>query len=223
MPWGYALVAGATVYSGHEAGSAADAQIAGANRAAGLSQRQYEQTRNDLTPYRVLGDQAAGIISRVFGLGGDDPDFSEFFNSPDYNFRLESGVKAQDMSAARQGLLLSGQQEKAVNEFGQNLASTEFNNWFSRLNSLMQGGQNAAVQTGNFGANAANVTGGYYNAAGQYDANGIYNRTNAITGGLQDIAGFLGDRYKTPTTQPPPNSNAFVGDVNIPPSTVAFS
>ncbi len=215
MPWGAALTLVGTAYSADQAGDAADASASGAREARNLTQKQFEQTRNDLAPYRVAGDQATGIISRVLGLGGADPDFSDFYESPDYQFRVNEGNKALDRSAASRGMLLSGAQLKAGQRFNQDLASTEFGNWFNRLNTIMQGGQNAAVQTGSFGANAANAAGGYTQNAANYGAQGIYDRTNAVTGGLQDLGGFLGEymQNKRQSSSGYLDPNIYRGDV----------
>ncbi len=49
--------AGATMYG---ANKAADAQTAAADKASGIAQQQYQQTREDLSPFRGIGNDAAG-------------------------------------------------------------------------------------------------------------------------------------------------------------------
>lgn len=51
---------------------------------------------------------------------------------PSYQFRLQQGVNALDKSASSRGMLLSGAQQKAVDEYGQNLASQEYANAYNR-------------------------------------------------------------------------------------------
>jgi hypothetical protein len=48
--------------------SAADTQAAAANHAADLQMQQYQQTRNDLAPYRDFGQGAAFKLANIFGL-----------------------------------------------------------------------------------------------------------------------------------------------------------
>lgn len=104
-------------------------------------------------------------------------------NDPSYQFRLQQGVNALDASAASRGKLLSGAQDKAVTQYGQDLASQEYANAYNRS---LQGYQtNAATNLNNFnqalsgynanqGAELANFNMGLqtYNAnqAGQQNA-----------------------------------------------------
>lgn len=62
------LAVGATAYSAHEAGQAADAQTAGANQANALSRDQTQQSRVDNRPVAVTGAGAINQLARTFGL-----------------------------------------------------------------------------------------------------------------------------------------------------------
>lgn len=204
-----------TGYDAHQAGEAADAQSDAGRRAGQLSQRQFEQTRSDLQPYRVIGDQALGRISRTLGLGGGTPDMSEFQADPGYQFRLSEGNQALDRSAAGRGMLLSGAQLKSLNRYNQGMASQEFGNWYNRLSGLAGMGQNAAVQTGNFGAQNANNQGNYLMSAGNAQAQGITDQTNFITGGMGQLANLYGQRGKSgyqDTSRIGATQDAYTGD-----------
>jgi len=198
MSW--AAVAGTvitTAYGADQAGDAADARSDAARRAGELSQRQFEQTRSDLSPYRIGGDQAQGIISRTFGLGGGTPSLDEFQASPGYQFRLDQGNQALDRSAAGRGMLLSGAQLKSLNRYNQGMASQEFGNWFNRISGIADRGLNAATMTGNFGAqNAANQS-NFLMSAG--NAQGITDQTNFVTSGAGQLANLYGQRDKPDT------------------------
>lgn len=194
MSWGAVIAAAGTAYAGYSANEAADEQANAAAGAGRVSQRQYEQTERHLAPYRIVGDQALGRISRVLGLGGAAPDMSEFQADPGYQFRLNEGNKALDRSAAGRGMLLSGAQLKSLGRYNQGMASQEFGNWFNRLYGLAGMGQNAAVQAGGFGqANAANQA-NYGLMAGNARAVGIEDRANVVGGGLEQLAGMLPQR-----------------------------
>lgn len=203
------LLAGAILLTGaygtKRAGDAADEQSAAARAAGQRSERQFNITRNDLAPYRTVGDQALGRISRAFGLGGADPDLSEFYQDPGYQFRLDEGNKALDRSAAGRGMLLSGAQLKSLNRFNQGMASQEFGNWFNRLYGLAGMGQNAAVQTGNFGANAVNQANQAYMYGADARANGIANQTNFLTNTVNELGTLYGQR--STGYAPPPQAD----------------
>lgn len=66
-----------------------------------------------------------------------------FEASPGYRFRLQEGIDALDMSAARRGALLSGREIKAVQEFGEGLASREYGAHYDRLSGIAGSGQQA--------------------------------------------------------------------------------
>ena len=53
--------------------------------------------------------------------------------TPGYQFRFNQGLKALDRSAAAKGNLMSGQTLAAAQEFGQNMASQEYQNQINRL------------------------------------------------------------------------------------------
>jgi len=195
MPWMTALAIGGSALLGASASkSAASTQAAAADRAAELQNQQFQQTREDLAPYRAAGQTALNALTPLatnyqkFGM-------DQFTQDPGYAFRLSEGQKALDRSAAARGGLISGGALKAAQRYGQDMGSQEYMNAFNRyqternaqlnpLQSLAGVGQTTANQLGQFGAsNAANVgnlmTGG---AAAQ--AAGQVGMANAVTGGL---------------------------------------
>ena len=194
MPWMALAIGGSALLGASAAKSAASTQAAAANRAADLQNAQFQQTREDLAPYRAAGQTALNALTPLatnyqkFGM-------DQFQQDPGYAFRLSEGQKALDRSAAARGGLISGGALKAAQRYGQEMGSQEYTNAFNRyqlernaqlnpLQSLAGVGQTTATQLGQFGAtNAANVgnlmTGG---AAAQ--AAGQVGVANALTGGL---------------------------------------
>ena len=190
-------VAGATVVGSLVGASAsrkaASTQAAAADRAADVSQQQYEQTREDLAPYRAAGVKALGKLEGMADYTLFGPE--QFSKDPGYGFRLSEGQKALERNAAARGGFISGRALKEATRFGQDMGSQEYTNAFNRYQiernaklgpyqSLAGVGQTTANQLGQFGAaNAANVgnlmTGG---AAAQ--AAGYVGMANAFTGGL---------------------------------------
>jgi len=187
-------IGGSALLGASAAKSAASTQAAAADRAAELQNQQFQQTREDLAPYRAAGQTALNALTPLatnyqkFGM-------DQFQQDPGYAFRLSEGQKALDRQAAARGGLISGGALKAAQRYGQDMGSQEYMNAFNRyqternaqlnpLQSLAGVGQTTTNQLGQFGAaNAANVgnlmTGGAAaQAAGQVGA------ANAATGGL---------------------------------------
>lgn len=130
--------------------------------------------------------------------GATGPDaFQSYRDSTGYNFQLDQGMNALNSNAAAKGLLNSGGTAKALTQYGQNLASTTFNNYLTQLaglNSAQGGtaqmgqnalGQVAQVGTGS-GANAANAA----MAGGGAQAAGIVGASNAA-------GNILGNAFNT--------------------------
>jgi hypothetical protein len=127
--------AGSIAGSAIGAGAASDAaagQSQAAHEANALQEKMYNQTRADQEPWRQAGIKALGGMQdadymRDFGAG-------DFTKDPGYDFRLSQGMKGVENSAAARGGLLSGRTAKALNEYGQNFASNEYNNAYNRFN-----------------------------------------------------------------------------------------
>jgi len=205
--------AGATAISGaassKAAGKAADVQAQAALRAErGITQR-FEQTRADLAPWRQAGAQALGQYAGLLGVGAPGagapgagapgvggPDIAGLQAGleqyPGYQFALSQGVEAIEKSAAGRGLLQSGQTLKSLTQYGQGLASSNIENYLNRLQGLAGGGQQAAAQTGAFGAQAAGAAGQAGIAAGQARATGFRGQSQALGGALSGLAGIGG-------------------------------
>ena len=187
------LAVGSTVGGSRAAKSAGESQAAAADRASQLQYEQYQQTREDLEPWRKAGVNALGKLEGMADYTMFGPE--QFSKDPGYGFRLAEGQKALERNAAARGGFISGRALKEATRFGQEMGSQEYSNAFNRYQieraaklgpyqSLANVGQTTANQLGSFGAaNAANVgnlmTGG---AAAQ--AAGRVGSANAITGGL---------------------------------------
>ncbi len=194
-----------------------------ADRQLELQREIWEKQQLDQKPYLEqgqygigrLGDlmkQGAGSLNNPFdsylaskGLAGGKFDT----NNPAYQFQLKQGQQALDRSAAARGMGYSGAQMKAAQQYGQGLASqeydkqygranSEFTDYYNRLAGLSQGGQQAASTLGNYGnqyatsgSNTLGSLGGYLqNNLGQAAnarASGYIGGANAINGGIQGL------------------------------------
>jgi len=100
--------------------------------------------------------------------------FSNYRNSTGYNFRVNEGARALNAGFAGKGTLRSGAAMKAFGEFGQNIASGEFNNYLNSLFSVSNQGLSAANAQAGVGSNLVNaVTNNNNNAAGALGANAL--------------------------------------------------
>lgn len=130
-------------------------------------------------------------------------------NNPAYQFQLKQGQQQLDRSNAARGMGYSGAQMKAAQDYGQGMASqqydkeynratSEFGDYYNRLAGLAQGGQQAVSTLGSQGSNYASGAsntlgslGGYLQnnlgQAGNARASGYIGKANAITGGIQNM------------------------------------
>lgn len=177
----------------------------------------------------ALGAQAGtvgDISSLLTSNGTNNPAFQNYLNSTGYNFQLQQGSDAITGNAASKGVLNSGSTAKALTTYGQNLASTDFNNYLGQLGSAATlQGQNAAgyTNTVNQGVGAAEAVGqagttGGANAAqetaaaGQSTGTSIANAFNTVGGGLQAGLnnGSIGNFFTTPKAPPVDANGVFL-------------
>ena len=170
--------------------SAADKQAQAAQNALDFQQSVYNQNQNNFKPYLSTGSAATYSLGQLYGFpdasgnATQKPDYSAFYNSPDYQFAQQQGQNATQNVLSAQGNLLSGSGLAALNTFGQGLASQQYGNYFNRLLSLSNMGQQSAGALANTSTQAANNIGNTYQGIGQAQASGIVGGTNAITGGI---------------------------------------
>jgi len=200
MPWiiGGAVL-GSALLGSQAAGSAADTQSAAAQQAAQVQREQYQQTRSDLMPWQQAGQVGLSQLqarlpefTKPFGM-------EDFQASPAYQFNLEQGQKAINKGAAARGTFYNPATLQDLAKYSQGLASNEFQNAFSNYNTNLNNiwnrlyglsgtgqnaGQNAAAQTGGFGAGAAQNIGADITGAANAQAAGTVGMANAITGAL---------------------------------------
>jgi hypothetical protein len=190
MVWGaIASVAGGLIGAGGS-DDAAHAEQQAAENAAIAQRDQYNKTRNDLMPWMDSGNRALNVMNNAMFNG----DYSQFYQSPDYQFRLDEGQRALDSSGAARGMALSGNQLKAITRYGGDMASGEYNNWFNKLNSMSSTGANTAGQIGGLGANAASNIGNAMMAGGNARASGYINKANSYNNAIAGLSEYAGSK-----------------------------
>jgi hypothetical protein len=172
---------------GKDAKKAAQTSAAASDRATQMQWDMFNQSRNDLAPYRQTGVDALGQMARLYGMpqyGADGKqvaaagpaDYSAFQDSPDYQFSFDEGNRAVNAGLAARGLSNSGRAMKELTRYGQGMASQQLGNYVNRLAAMAGVGQTATNQTGNLGANAATNAGQTTQAAGDARASGYMAR-----------------------------------------------
>lgn len=209
------IAGGAAIAGGAMASSAsnkaAKTQAASADKASQIQQANFEQTREDLMPYKQAGDTS---LSQLMGQMTPDGYFNQtytgqdIYSDPSYQFRLQQGQDAIQSSAAAKGGLLSGATLKALQNYGQESASQEYSNAYNRFNAdqtnrynrlsnLVGVGGNAAAQTGNAGAQTAQAVasntmqGANALAAGQVGSANAWSNTANNLGGMAAAYGIM--------------------------------
>jgi len=187
--------------SGGSASDAAGVQADAANKASANTMAMYNQTRQDLAPYNIGGQNALTTLT------GQLPYLTSAFNptqasleaTPGYQFNLSQGLQGVQNSAAAKGLGISGAALKGAANYATGLADntlqTQFNidqanktNAFNKLLGLTQTGANAAAQTGQLGTTAAQNSGNFLTSGANAQAAGMIGGANALTGGLNNAA-----------------------------------
>jgi hypothetical protein len=131
------------------AGEATQAQRDISDQQTALQREQYLKQLELNEPFRQAGLTGTNMLlsqlqgpyasAKFGGVPGYDPASAmrnfgagDFQADPGYAFRLSEGMKALDRTAASRGGLLSGATLKGAQQYGQGLASQEYQNAFNR-------------------------------------------------------------------------------------------
>jgi hypothetical protein len=185
MTWGMTAVAGATLVSGYMGSQAAKSASRTQADAAGRAQDQLlaagQEAKVGYEPYTESGKTALSDLSV------NRPYFQQQFTNrdlnatlaPGYEFRLGQGQRANMMASNLTGGAVSGNAQRALQDYTQNFASGEYANAFNQFQSqrtniynqlsdiakmgltAQQGSANAILGTG---TNIASITSGLGNA-----------------------------------------------------------
>lgn len=179
--------AGASVYGASQQSKAAK-KAAQANQQATdatlqLQREQYNQTRADQEPWRLAGVNALGQLAKPA---------ENFAASPDYAFRMKAGLEGVTQNKAVNGMLQSGSALRGLNDYAQNTASSEFNNWWNRQSGLAGIGQTANQANQQAGSAYANNSGNALMNNAQQQGQSAYYGANAMAQGVGQAAGAIG-------------------------------
>jgi hypothetical protein len=227
---GMSLLGG--LFGSSAAKKAAEAQARATQQAIDTQNQMFRTIREDQAPYRQAGSAALNQLMGLYGLGGiatpgygdavapGAPDFSAFYESPDYLFARDQGEQAVLRNRAALGGLASGNTGAALQEFGQGLATQNLGNYRNTLMGLIQGGQGATNTLAQAGMATSQGVADSLAGQGNARASGIIGSSNALTGALGQIGGIAMDyfggrpqagRFGIGTTQVKQNPGAYRG------------
>ncbi len=219
-----AIIGGAVIGGGLSylaSSNAADAQESAADTMAGASASasaqdwaMYQQNRKDMMPWLTQGTTAVNQLGALMAPGGQlyntqfTPEMFKAGIDPAYAWDVNQGINALTAKSAAAGNYGSGNLGTALVDYGQNMASNEFQNawnrWqqsqntlYSRLAGLSGTGQAQSGAMANLGASTANamganmLTGASALGAGQVGAANTWsNAYNSIGNQLQSGVGM---------------------------------
>ncbi len=116
-----------------------------------------------LSSYQNLAGQLPGQVNPILGQMGStvnsmnpilgkltSNNLNDYQQSPGYDFRMQQGQKALENSAAAKGTLFSGATGKALQEYGQNFGSNEYQNYLSNLQNQLTATNTQLGAQGNY-------------------------------------------------------------------------
>lgn len=224
-----AIVVGAGV-AAYSSSKASDAQAESAREGMSAEERMADrnlefqremadQQRSDFEPWRNTGEKALNSIWEGVQSGAFEPGNINLQDDPGYQVRMQEGIDAIDSSAAARGRLLSGAQNKALTQFGQEQGSKEYAaayardankkaNKFNMLSGLSQGGQSSAAGQAQASSQLAQTGGNIMANTGRSQNVMNQNIGNARASAYQDQSqivnqaaqNWLSYKMNTPTT-----------------------
>ena len=200
-----AIVASAVI-GGVSANKAASTQASAAAKATNAQERMFERQVELQEPFREAGLEGQNRLLSLLGLGKDQSaaDFGKYasaeftpeqfskYQDPGYAFRMSEGIKALDRSAAARGNLMSGAQLKGINQYGQDLASQEYQNAYNRFQTSRTNTLNPFASLAGVAQSSANTLGTAAGQLGSQIGSNIIGAGNAMAAGQVGTANAIG-------------------------------
>jgi hypothetical protein len=119
--------------------------------------------------------------------------FSNFYNSPGYQFALQQGQQAVSRGAAASGSLYSSNTLNQLDQNAQGYASQQYNNYVNQLMGLAGYGSTGVSASTSAATTAGNNISANQLSAGNAQASGILGQAGAFSGAINNSAGLLGN------------------------------
>lgn len=188
---------GSAAMSSRAAKKGAQAQASASDRASDVQLQMFREGQAATAPWREAGERALGTLEKRVAAGP-----GEYTQSPGYQARLEEGRR--NILAGR-GNVRSGATEKALIRYGQDYATSDYDNFLNRyyrslqpLQSLAGVGQTTAAQGAQMGQQTAGAVGQNIMRAGQARAGGYADQANAISNLVGQGVGLAAMTYGGP-------------------------
>lgn len=189
---------------------AAELMSSAASSANQLISQMYYQNREDLLPWMTAGKGAVNQLSTLMQPGGQlyntNFTYSDLYADPSYEWVKNQGINSLTAKSAAAGNYGSGNMGTALVDYGNKMASTEYQNaynrWLSsqnalynRLAGLSGTGQTAATTTAGSGSGSAalqsaNILGSASNIASA-NMSAANTQANALSGSGNMLGNFV--------------------------------
>ena len=211
------IVGGASLLGGalqsKASGRAAAKQAASAAEANATQRYMYDQTREDNMPAIEARNASLQRMRELLGIGGDTASKGygslggginpgDVQNEAGYQFGLNQGLTAQSNQLGARGMRNSGAAIKAATRYGNDYATTKYDNAFNRiaanrsaqlnpLQTLAGASQTGASTVANAGGNYVNAVSGNQTALGNAMAANSLAQGNIWGGTVNQLASGL--------------------------------
>jgi hypothetical protein len=174
----------------------------------------FDTTQANLAPYMTAGKNALAALDFGLGIGPDKGGSAgsgaygslsqpftaaQYQESPGYKFQFGQGVQAVQNSASAAGGIGGGNTLRALTQFGQGLANTDYyqamqaymaqqQQRYGMLSGAANSGQSAAAGLGGLSTQVGNSVGNNIVGAGNALAAGTLGVAGAASGGLNSLA-----------------------------------
>jgi hypothetical protein len=186
-----AIGAGASILGSNKAAKAS-------KQAAALQAKQFQETKDLLSPYTGTGQNALETYGNAIGLNGTDKQ-KDFYDNFQYDPGFETSLNnALSETMKRYSITgnTGGNLANALLKTGQNAIYGQYQNRLSQLGGLVDTGRSAATSLAGAGQQSAATQGNLLSQAGLYQGQGIQGAGNAISGGLGNLASVnMFDQY----------------------------
>ena len=178
---------------------ASDAQAQAADRSVEEQRRQFDATKELLSPYVESGSSGLDGLMALSGLSGDEAQAAEIARierSPEFTARVEAGEAAILSNASATGGLRGGNTQAALAQFRPQMLADQINTQYGRYGGIADRGQNSATQTGYAGQNFANQASNAYTQQGSAIAGAALARGENSADLINSIGGLANDFIK---------------------------
>ena len=215
-------IIGGAVIGGLATNAASNRQASAAGKAQDATNAQNALNNANAKPWITQGQSAVNTLGDLTGTSGNTsaPGYGDLtrgftaadLNSnlaPNYQWQLQTGIGATTNAGNAAGF--SGNTLTGINNWAQNYAGNAYQNAFNNFQTTQTNKYNRIADLAGLGQTAANNNATQGNIAtgnagqfgvgvGQAQASGIVGASNAVTGGMGNLAGF---NYLNGITQQP--------------------